>query len=243
MARPIIVDGAERVACPKCNHGFPLSEGISRQAIERHAEEFERGNAEQRRKLEAELAAEAKAQFDLQRKAMNEALSAKEAALGKFRNEELQLRRQLRELEEAKKNQELDYQRKLDEERKRIEEQARAAAGEEIGAVHALGHRDDFVHREGLAQQRFEGDLEAFHAGVELALGAALRFGGELGLELAALLGVAALEFVGVALDGLARDALGEGKAVVALRAGDALRAVDDDGSGHGLFQRLVRWR
>jgi hypothetical protein len=33
MARPIIVDGAERVACPKCNHGFALSEGISRQAI------------------------------------------------------------------------------------------------------------------------------------------------------------------------------------------------------------------
>src|SRR5687768_4177347 len=133
MARSIIIDGAERVACPKCSHPFPLTEGISRQTIERYAEDFERGLSERRRKLEAELAAEAKAQFDLQRKALNEALSAKESALTKFRSEELQLRRQLRELEEAKKNQDLDYQRKLDEERKRIEDQARAAAGEEIG--------------------------------------------------------------------------------------------------------------
>jgi hypothetical protein len=36
----------------------------------------------------------------------------------------LNLRRQMRALEEAKKNQDLDYQRKLDEERKRIEAQA-----------------------------------------------------------------------------------------------------------------------
>src|SRR5947209_8508935 len=133
MARTIIVDGGEKIACPKCNHGFPLSEGISRQTIERYAEDFERSVAAHRKKLEAELAAEAKAQFDLQRKALNEALSAKEGALARFRSEELQLRRSLRELEEAKKNQDLDYQRKLDEERKRIEAQARAAAGEEVG--------------------------------------------------------------------------------------------------------------
>src|ERR687895_197083 len=69
MARTIIVDAAQAVACPKCNHPFPLTEGISRQTIERYAEDFERGLSERRRKLEAELAAEAKAQFDLQRKA------------------------------------------------------------------------------------------------------------------------------------------------------------------------------
>src|SRR5437867_2410120 len=74
MARTIIVDGGEKIACPKCNHGFPLSEGISRQTIERYAEDFERSVAAHRRKLEAELAAEAKAQFDSQRKALNEEL-------------------------------------------------------------------------------------------------------------------------------------------------------------------------
>src|SRR6185503_15887847 len=108
MARTIIVDGGQRIACPKCNHGFPLSEGISRQTIERYADEFERGLAEQKKALERELVAE------------------KEKALGKFRAEELQLRRRLRELEESDKNRDVDYQRKLDEERRRIEAQHKA---------------------------------------------------------------------------------------------------------------------
>lgn len=133
MPRPIIVEAEQKVACPKCNHRFPLSEGISRQAIERQAAELERALAEDRKKLEARAAAEARAQFDVQLKALNEALGAKESTLARFRAEELGLRRQLREIEEAKKNQDLEYQRKLDAERKKIEEQSRAAVGEELG--------------------------------------------------------------------------------------------------------------
>ncbi|TMH30044.1 MAG: DUF2130 domain-containing protein [Betaproteobacteria bacterium] len=133
MVRMITVRAEEQVACPKCSRRFPLCEGLSRQAIERHAGEFERAVAEGRKTLEARLAAEAKAQFDIQAKALNEALSAKETTLGRFRQEELALRRQLRELDEAKKNQDLEYQRKLDAERKRIEEQARSQVGEELG--------------------------------------------------------------------------------------------------------------
>src|SRR5687767_13541388 len=129
MARTIIVDAEEKVACPKCSHRFHLSEGISRQAIERHAGEFERALAEGRKKLEAQLAAEAKAQFDVQLKALNEALSAKEGILAKFRAEELALRNQLRELQDAKKNQDLEYVRRLDAERKKIEE----SVGQELG--------------------------------------------------------------------------------------------------------------
>jgi hypothetical protein len=133
MGRTIIVGADEQVACPKCDHHFPLSEGISRQAIERHAGELERSLAEHKKKLETQLAAEAKAQFDTQLKAMNEALSAKEGTLAKFRAEELTLRKQLREAEDTRKNQDLEYQRKLDVERKKIEEQARSAASEEVG--------------------------------------------------------------------------------------------------------------
>ena len=103
--RTILIDGAAKVACPKCSHHFPLSEGLSRQAIERHAEEFERSLAEQKKVLERELVAE------------------KERALAKFRDEELQLRRRLRELEESDKNRDVDYQRKLDDERRRIDAQ------------------------------------------------------------------------------------------------------------------------
>jgi hypothetical protein len=132
MARTIMVDGAEKVACPKCNSRFPLSEGISKQTIARYAEDFERSLAERRKKLEAELAAEAKAQFQTELKAMQEAIAAKEGALSRFRAGELELRRQLRDLQEKGRNQDLEFARKLDAERKRIEEQARAAAGEEF---------------------------------------------------------------------------------------------------------------
>jgi len=136
MARTIIVEAEEQVACPKCSHHFPLSEGISRQTIERYADEFERSFAERRKRLEQELAAEARrraeAEFDTRLKAMQEAVAAKDGALEKFRSEELALRRQLRAAEEAKKNQDLEYQRKLDAERKKIEEQARSAAAEEV---------------------------------------------------------------------------------------------------------------
>jgi hypothetical protein len=45
----------------------------------------------------------------------------------------MDLRRQLRELEDVKRNQDLEYQRKRDAERKRLEEQARLAVGEELG--------------------------------------------------------------------------------------------------------------
>jgi hypothetical protein len=51
---------AEEVACPKCAHAFALTEGISRQAIERHAKDFDRSLAGRARKLEAELLADAR---------------------------------------------------------------------------------------------------------------------------------------------------------------------------------------
>src|SRR5690349_21902570 len=100
MPRTIIVDAAEEVACPKCSHRFPLSEGLSRHAIERHAGEYERALAAGRKELEARLAAEAQAQFSVKGKALAEALGAKESLLAKQRDAEPALRRQLRELDE-----------------------------------------------------------------------------------------------------------------------------------------------
>jgi hypothetical protein len=181
MARMIIVEATEEVACPKCSHTFQLSEGISRQAIERHAEDFEHQLAQRAKDLEASLAAEAKRRaeresaqqigalkealaaadaaakaqkaqlekareqaaaqareaFELELKSAREALAAKEDVLTKFRTEELALRRSLRELEEARKNQELEYQRKLDEERKRIQDAARTSLAEEFARKEA----------------------------------------------------------------------------------------------------------
>ena len=181
MPRMIIVEATEEVACPKCSHAFALSEGISRQAIERHAEDFESSLARRAKELEANLAAEAKRRaereaaqqvgalkealaaaevaakaqkaqlekareqaaaqareaFELELKSTREALAAKEDVLQKFRTEELALRRQLRETDEARKNQELEYQRKLDEERKRIQEAARTSVADEFARKEA----------------------------------------------------------------------------------------------------------
>jgi len=137
MPRTIMVQADEQVACPKCNQRFPLSEGFSRQAIERHAGEFERALAEGRKKLEARLAAEARAQFDVQLKALNEALSAKEGALSRFRSEELALRKQLGDVQESIRNQEVEYARKLDAERARIEDRTRAALTDEFSRKEA----------------------------------------------------------------------------------------------------------
>lgn len=177
MTRPIILDAAEPIACPKCAHAFALQEGISAQTIERYAEDFDRSFAERAHKLEAQLAAEAKRraereaaaqvnalreqaaaaeaaakaartqldkareeakalareQFETEARAMKEALEAKDAALAGLRSGEIALRRQLREADEKRQGQELEYQRKLDAERQRIEERAHAAAGEAFG--------------------------------------------------------------------------------------------------------------
>ena len=101
MTRTIILAAAEPIACPKCAHAFPLSEGISAQTIERYAEAYDRGFAERAQQLEAQLAAEAAAkaarsrldkareeakalareQFETEVRSMKEALAAKEGAL------------------------------------------------------------------------------------------------------------------------------------------------------------------
>lgn len=177
MAKQIILDATETVACPKCGNAFPLSEGISRQTIDRYADDFERSFAERSKQLETDLSAEAKRsaeraaahqvntlkeqlaaaeatakaskglvekagadakaaakeEYETELKAAKETVVAKDVALTKLRDGELELRRQLRETEEKRQSQEVEYQRKLDVERKSIEEKARASLGEEFG--------------------------------------------------------------------------------------------------------------
>jgi hypothetical protein len=189
MTKNIIVDAAEEVACPKCSHTFALSEGISRQSIERHAEDFERQLAERGKALKEALSAEArrsaeraaaaaKEQFDTELKAAREALAAKEGALARFRSEELDLRRKLREAEDARKNQELDYQRKLDAERKQIQDSARTAAADEFAREKAqLRAQIDSAQREAadLKRKLEQGSQQTQGEALELGLEAMLR--------------------------------------------------------------------
>jgi hypothetical protein len=109
---------------------------------------------------------------------MKESLQAKEDSLSKFRTDELDLRRKLREVEEARRNQDVEYQRKLDEERKRIEAQARAAAGEEIGRREAQYKAQiESAQREvaDLKRKLEQGSQQTQGEGLEITLEALLR--------------------------------------------------------------------
>ena len=59
MIKKIIIAADEEIVCPKCDHHFPLSEGISRQTIERYESEFDEVFAAQKKELEATLEKEA----------------------------------------------------------------------------------------------------------------------------------------------------------------------------------------
>src|SRR5215210_7722517 len=110
MARTIIIDGAEEVACPKCSHPFPLTEGISRQTIERYAEDFEHAFAERKKKLEEQLASEARRRAERELGAeiaqLKEQVGAAKAQLDKVREDTRnaareQFETELRSLREA----------------------------------------------------------------------------------------------------------------------------------------------
>lgn len=167
MTHKIIIAADETIVCPKCDHHFPLDQGITRQTIERYESEFEQAFAEQKAELEAAMSKEAerkatkhfagqisqlqeqladtrkaekdaraliaKAQTEAKAKALQEfaderislgeELAAKDAKLKAFRDQELDLRKQKKALEEQQENLQLELQRKLDEERTRITEQ------------------------------------------------------------------------------------------------------------------------
>src|ERR1051326_6932643 len=111
--RTIMIDGGTKVACPKCSHHFPLSDGLSRQTIERHAEEFERALAEQKKALERELVAE------------------KERALSKFRDVDYQ-----RKLDEERRRIDAQYKVQLESAQREAAELKRKL---ESGAVQFQG--------------------------------------------------------------------------------------------------------
>lgn len=181
MTPKIIIAADESIVCPKCDHHFPLDQGITRQTIERYESEFELAFAEQKKELEVAMAkeaerkatkqfagqiaqlqeqltdtkkaekdaralivkaqteAKAKAQqeFADERKSLAEELVAKEIKLKEFRDQELELRKQKKALEEQQANLQLELQRKLDEERARITEQITRRESERHALVEA----------------------------------------------------------------------------------------------------------
>lgn len=120
--RTIMIDGDEKVACPRCNHGFPLSEGLSRHTIERHAEDFERTLAEKKKALERELVAE------------------KDRALAKLRGDEQRKFEDERRRIEAQHKAQIDSaQREVADLKRKLEQGSQQLQGEGLeGSLEAL---------------------------------------------------------------------------------------------------------
>lgn len=181
MDNKIIITASEPITCPKCQHHFPLDQGITRQTIERYETEFVEAFAAERKTMEEALAkeaerkatklfseqmaklqeqlsdsrkaereakehvakalAEAKAkaieEFAQEKKALAVELSEKDSKLREFREQELDLRKQKKELEEKQANLQLDIQRKLDEERTKITEQVSQKEAERFSMIEA----------------------------------------------------------------------------------------------------------
>lgn len=124
-----------KLLCPHCKHEIEISEAFRHQIEEevgheltqQHKQELEevRKKTEDlmRKRIEEEVKTE---QEDLKRE-----LAEKNKRLSDFRDQELELRRKARELEEEKKEMTLEIEKRLMEERNTIEEKTRKKVAEE----------------------------------------------------------------------------------------------------------------
>lgn len=181
MDKRIIISADESVVCPKCAQHFTLAQGISRQTIDRYAEEYDavfqaerkalvqslEDEAERRAKrkftdeisklqealavsqkaereqrqaiLKAQTEARAKAlgEFAQEKRVLAEELADKDSKLKEHRAQELELRRQKKQLEEQQANMQLLLERQIDEARKQIAEEISQREGQRFALIEA----------------------------------------------------------------------------------------------------------
>jgi hypothetical protein len=141
MSKKIIISADEEIVCPECDYHFSLSTGINRQTIESYESEFEVAIANQKKELETTTNAliekvkldsiiKARAEFDSEKLSLAEELVEKNKKLADFRAQELDLRKQKRELEDQQANFKIEIERKLEDERLQITKQICATESE-----------------------------------------------------------------------------------------------------------------
>jgi hypothetical protein len=88
-------------------------------------------------KAQEEARAKVTADFEQEKQAFAKELADKDAKLKQFRSQEISLRQERQQLEDAKLNMEIELQRKLDEERTRIREDISRKESERMGLIEA----------------------------------------------------------------------------------------------------------
>lgn len=166
------------ITCPKCGAEIPLTQAVTHRLREQLEADFQRQLARERKKLQADAAHAAEEKLAVELKDLRNQLAEREAKLKEAQEAELQLRKEKRALEDARKNLELELQRRLDAERKKIAEDAarQAAEAERL----KLADKDQIIEglRKQIAdlQQRAEqGSVQAQGETLEITLEADLR--------------------------------------------------------------------
>lgn len=132
----------QSIVCPHCKKKILLSKALTGQIEEKLRKDFEADATKREREIEdgynqklaaAKRQAEKKAKDSLavELAALQQQVSEKDEKLGKARQQELDLRKRQRELEDKEKAMDLEVARKVDEERRRVEGEVVARLMEE----------------------------------------------------------------------------------------------------------------
>jgi len=179
------------ITCPNCNHVFEATQAltsqiktnleaeyaqrIKAQAISLKAEmntKWQELEEQRKKELEVEkqkVIAEAKSKVDWEIKDLQEQNTLNQEKLKKANERELEMRKQAREMEEQKRNMELDIARKIDQERKQIEQitkqeieqKNRLLIAEKDKQMEQLKKSlDDAQRKAGQGSQQIQGDVQ-----------------------------------------------------------------------------------
>ncbi len=114
----------QTIKCPHCGKEIPLTETLSHQIKENLRKEFEEKVKTEKEKWKQEAKKEAESDILIELKDLKKQITEKDEKIEQFQNNELEFRKKMRELEEQKKNVDLEVERKVDGRRKEIEQKA-----------------------------------------------------------------------------------------------------------------------
>lgn len=143
-----------KINCPNCGYEFEISDVLAGQIRDQLKADLQKEVAQKLADAEAKAAKKAEGRFSDRLKELEESLSERDASLKAFKQQEAELRKKQRDLEQAREDVELEVQRKLDAE---VEKQLsqKLADAEARAAKKAEGKYNDQLKdlEESLAEQ------------------------------------------------------------------------------------------
>lgn len=118
------------IKCPDCGAKIPLTKALSKDIEAGFKAKYKDQLAEAEESIRAKVKKEVEQQSSSELKDLKSDIEAKDKALAESKENEIQLRRERRDLEEREKNLRLEVERKIDSERRSIAEKASQAADE-----------------------------------------------------------------------------------------------------------------